>query len=101
MDVDTKFFEAFPTDGLVRRLAWVDMPADEVPAIWIPATQWMAMHHEHETVAHKRSDCDRNLVDHDGRLSIKSRFRRDVPALLTVVRPLMPQIAPPHAKLRS
>src|SRR5882757_2437061 len=72
MDVDTEFFEAFPTDGLVRRLASVDMPADEVPAIWIPPTQWMAMHHEHEAVAHKCSDCDRNLVDHDRRLSIKS-----------------------------
>lgn len=50
------------------------MPADEVPAIWIPPTQWMAVHHEHEAVAHKCSDCDRNLRDHDGRLSRKCTF---------------------------
>jgi hypothetical protein len=74
VDVDTEFFEALPTDDLVRRLASVDMPADEVPAVWIPPTQWMAMHHEHEAVAHKCGDCDRNLGDHDGRLSIKCTF---------------------------
>ena len=56
MDVDTEFFEAFPTDGLVRQLARLDMSADEVPAVGIPPTRWMAMHQEHETVAHKCSD---------------------------------------------
>jgi hypothetical protein len=44
MDVDTEFFEAFPTDGLVRQLAPLDMTADEVPAVGIPPTRWMAMH---------------------------------------------------------
>ena len=38
MDVDTDFFEAFPCDGLVRRLARLDMSADEVPAVG-PARQ--------------------------------------------------------------
>jgi hypothetical protein len=56
VDVDTEFFEAFPTDGLVRQLARLDMSADEAPAVGIPPTRWMAMHKEHETVAHKCSD---------------------------------------------
>jgi hypothetical protein len=56
VDVDPEFFEAFPTDGLVRQLARLDMPADEVPAVGIPPTRWVAMHQEHETVAHKYSD---------------------------------------------
>jgi hypothetical protein len=56
VDVDPEFFEAFPADGLVRQLARLDMPADEVPAVGIPPTRWVAMHQEHETVAHKYSD---------------------------------------------
>ncbi len=56
MDVDTEFFEAFPNDGLVRRLARIDMSADEVPTVGIPPTRWMAMHQEYVTVAHKYSD---------------------------------------------
>jgi hypothetical protein len=56
VDVDTEFFEAFPSYGLVRRLARLDMSADEVPAVGIPPTRWMAMHQEHETVTHKCSD---------------------------------------------
>ena len=55
VDVDPEFFEAFPADGLVRQLAGLDMPADEVPAVGIPPTRWMAMHQEHETVTHKCS----------------------------------------------
>lgn len=54
--MDTEFFEAFPTDGLVRQLARLDMSAGEVPAAGIPPARRMAMHHEHETVAHKCSD---------------------------------------------
>jgi hypothetical protein len=54
--VDTEFFEAFPTDGLMWQLARLDMSADEVPAVGIPPTRWMAMHEERETVAHKCSD---------------------------------------------
>ncbi len=54
--MDTEFFEAFPTDGLERRLARLDMSTDEVPAVGIRPTRWMAMHQEHETVAHKCSD---------------------------------------------
>jgi hypothetical protein len=56
VDVDTEFFEAFPNDGLVRRLARIDMSADEVPTVGIPPTRWMAMHQEYVTVAHKCSD---------------------------------------------
>ena len=56
MDTNTEFFETFPTDGLMRRLARLDMSADEVPAVGIPPTRWMAVHQEHETVAHKCSD---------------------------------------------
>jgi hypothetical protein len=57
VDVDPKFFEAFPTDGLVRQLARLDMSAGgEAPAVWVPPTRWMAMHKEHETVAYKYSD---------------------------------------------
>ena len=52
MDTNTEFFETFPTDGLSRRLARLDMSADEVPAVGIPPTRWMAVHQEHETVAH-------------------------------------------------
>jgi len=33
MDVDTEFLEALPTDGLVKRLARLNMPADEAPAV--------------------------------------------------------------------
>jgi hypothetical protein len=54
--MDPEFFEAFPADGLVRQLARLDMPAGEVPAAGIPPTRWVAMHQEHETVAHKYSD---------------------------------------------
>jgi hypothetical protein len=56
VDVDPEFFEAFPPEGLVRKLARLDMSADEVPAVGIPLTRWMAMHQEHLTVAHKCSD---------------------------------------------
>ncbi|GAA2153932.1 hypothetical protein GCM10009844_39060 [Nocardioides koreensis] len=56
VDVDTEFFEAFPTDGLVRQLARLDVSADEIPAVGIHPTRWMAMHQEHETVAHKCRD---------------------------------------------
>ncbi|GAA1708543.1 hypothetical protein GCM10009745_65480 [Kribbella yunnanensis] len=57
MDVDTEFFEAFATDGLVRQFARLDMSAGgEAPGIGIPPTRWMAMHEEYETVAHKDSD---------------------------------------------
>jgi hypothetical protein len=56
VDVDTEFFEAFPTDGLVRQLARLDMSAYEVPAVGIPPTRWMEMHDEHETVSNKCSD---------------------------------------------
>jgi hypothetical protein len=51
VDVDTEFFEAFPTDGLERQLARLDMSADEVPAVGIPPTRWMAMYQEQETVS--------------------------------------------------
>ena len=71
--MDSEFFKAFPNNGLVRQLARLDMSADEVPAIWIPLTQWMAMHHEHETVAHKCSDRDRNPGDHVGTLGEDAR----------------------------
>jgi len=33
VDVNTEFFEAFPTDGLVRKLARLDMTAEEVPVV--------------------------------------------------------------------
>jgi hypothetical protein len=56
VDVDAEFFEAFSTDGQVRQLARLDMSADEVPAVGIPPTRRMAMHEEHETVAHKCCD---------------------------------------------
>jgi hypothetical protein len=56
VDVDPEFFETFPTDGLVRQLARLDMSADEVPAVGIPPTRWVAMYQEHQTVAHKCSD---------------------------------------------
>jgi hypothetical protein len=56
VDVDTELFEAFPTDGVLGQLAGLDMSADEVPAVGIPPTRWMAMHQEHETVAYKCSD---------------------------------------------
>jgi hypothetical protein len=56
VDVDTEFFEAFPNDGLGRRLARIDMSADEVPTVGISPTRWMAMHQEDVTVAHKCSD---------------------------------------------
>ena len=56
VDMDPEFFEAFPSDGLVRQLARLDMPAGEVPAVGIPPTRWVAMHQEHKTVAHKYSD---------------------------------------------
>jgi hypothetical protein len=57
VDVDTELFEAFPYDGLVRQLACLDMPAGgEAPAVGIPPTRWMAMHQQHETVAHKYSN---------------------------------------------
>ena len=64
--MDPEFFEAFPTDGLVRRLARLDMSADEVPAVGIPPTRWVAMRQEHETIAYKCRDGDRSLGDHDG-----------------------------------
>jgi len=54
--VDTEFFAAFPNDGLVRRLARIDMSAGKVPAAGIPPTRWMTMHQEYMTVAHKCSD---------------------------------------------
>ncbi|GAA3116216.1 hypothetical protein JOF29_003951 [Kribbella aluminosa] len=56
MDLDPEFFEAFPTDSLVRQLARLDMPAGEVPAVGIPPARWVAMHQEHETIAHKCSN---------------------------------------------
>ena len=56
VDMDTELFEAFPTDSLVRGLARLDMSADEVPAVGIPPTRWMAVHQEHETVSHQGSD---------------------------------------------
>ncbi len=62
--MDTEFFEALPPDGLVRQLARPYMSADEVPAVGVPPARWMAMHQEHETVAHKCSYCDRSLGDH-------------------------------------
>ena len=66
MDTNTEFFEAFPTDGLTMRLARLDMSADEVPAVGIPPTRWMAVHQEHETVAHKGRYGDRNPGDQGG-----------------------------------
>ncbi len=56
MDVHSELFEAFTPDGMLRQLAWLDMPADEIPAVGVRPTQWMAMHQEHETVAHECSD---------------------------------------------
>lgn len=69
MDADTELFEAFPTDGLVRQLAGLDMPADEIPAVGVPATRWMAMCQQHETVAHECSDRDRNPGCHAAQYS--------------------------------
>ena len=54
--MDTELFQAFPLDRLVWQLARLDMSADEVPAVGIPPTQWMAMHQEHPAVAHQCSD---------------------------------------------
>ena len=54
--MDTELFEALPNDGLERHLARLDMPADQVPAVGIPPTRWMAMHQEHEAVMHECSD---------------------------------------------
>jgi hypothetical protein len=56
VDVAPEFFEAFPPNDLVRQLARLDMSADEIPGVGIPLTRWMAMHQEHQTVAHKGSD---------------------------------------------
>jgi hypothetical protein len=56
VDVNPEFFDTFPADGLVRRLECFDMPADEVPAVGIPATRRMAMHQQHATVAHQCGD---------------------------------------------
>jgi hypothetical protein len=53
VDVNSEFFDAFPTDGPVRQNARFDMSADEVLAVGIPPTP---MHQEHETVAHTCSD---------------------------------------------
>lgn len=54
--MDSEFFEAFPADGLVRQLALLDMSADEIPAVGIPPTRWVATRQEHEPVAHECSD---------------------------------------------
>ena len=56
VDVDTEFLEALANDRIVRRLACLDMSADEVPTVRIPLTQRMTMHQQHETVANKRCD---------------------------------------------
>ena len=71
MDVDTEFLEALPNDGFVRRLAWLDMSADEVPTVRIPLTQRMAMRQQHETVANKCRDRDR-YTDHGGTLRARA-----------------------------
>jgi hypothetical protein len=47
LNVDPEFFEAFPPDRLMWKLARLDMPADEVPAVGIPPARWMAMRQEH------------------------------------------------------
>lgn len=66
--MDTELLEALPNDRLARRLAFLDMSTDQVPTIRIPLTQRMTMHQEHETVANKHCDCDRNPGDHGGTL---------------------------------
>jgi hypothetical protein len=55
VDADTEFFEALPLDGIVRQLARLDMPADQVPTVGIPPPRRMPMHQEHKAIAHKRS----------------------------------------------
>lgn len=76
VDVDTELFEAFTTGSLVRQLARLDMPSDEIPAVGVPATRWVAMHQQHVTVAHECSDRDRNPGCHADQYS---------PCMLTVV----------------
>ena len=68
VDVDTEFLEALPDDRLTRQLTVLDMPSDQVPAVRIPLTAGMAMHHQNQTVANKRSDRDRNRGEHGGTL---------------------------------
>jgi len=53
VDVDSEFFKAFASDGFVRQLAGFDMSADEVPAVGIPPTRWIAMPQQHATIANK------------------------------------------------
>ncbi len=72
---------------LKRRLGEVHFQkirmADEVPAVRIPLTQRMTMHHQHETVANKRCHGDVNPGDHGGTLrehALSCRGRTSSPA---------------------
>ncbi len=61
--MDAEFFEAFAVDGLRGGLTGVDMSADEVPAVGVPAARRVAVAQERETLADQ--ECDRD-VDQGG-----------------------------------
>lgn len=52
----------------MRRLACLDVSADEVPAVRAPLAGWVAVDQQHLTVEYQRGDRDRNLDDHGGTL---------------------------------
>lgn len=68
VDVDTEFLEALSDDRLSGQLTVLDMPSDQVPTVRVPLSAGMAMHHQNQTVANKRSDRDRNRGEHGGTL---------------------------------
>lgn len=72
---DTEFFEALPDHCLLRPLPRLHMPAHEVPAVGVPPTRRMAMHQEHQAVAHERRDCDRDPVGHCGTLGANGQTK--------------------------
>ncbi|GAA0944111.1 hypothetical protein GCM10009554_38020 [Kribbella koreensis] len=75
MDLDREFFAAFPGDGLVVRLAWVDVAAGgEAPGVGVVLARGVAVHQEYEAVADEDGDCDLDPGGHRVTLGANERL---------------------------
>lgn len=63
LDLDADLLAALAPDGLLGRLTRLDVSADEIPAIGIPAAVTMPMTQKSPPVAHENGNSDRDGHD--------------------------------------
>lgn len=78
-DANPELFGALPRHGYLRRLPCLDVAADEVPAVWIPAALRVSVHHEETSIANQRGNGNGYAGRHAGTLQRRRSSGRGLP----------------------